>query len=229
MDPYSPEAIDTVETVKATMDRVVTDTPFAEATIGYAGISSINSDLNETSTNDFNRTVAIMLVTLFIVLTVLFRSMIMPLYMIGSLLLTYYTSAAITELIFVEGLGYDGISWAVPFFGFVMLIALGIDYSIFLLDRFREESINGMTVRDALVHSMTKMGTVIMTAAVILAGTFGAMIPSGVLSLVQIATIVITGLLLYGLIVLPLLIPAITVSFGDGVWWPFKQKSKDRD
>lgn len=229
MDPYSPEAIDTVETLKQTMERVVTDTPFDDATIGYAGISSINSDLNETSTNDFNRTVTIMLVTLFVVLTVLFRSMIMPLYMIGSLLLTYYTSAAITELIFVEGLGYDGISWAVPFFGFVMLIALGIDYSIFLLDRFREESINGMTVRDALVHSMTKMGTVIMTAAVILAGTFGAMIPSGVLSLVQIATIVITGLLLYGLIVLPLLIPAITVSFGDGVWWPFKRKVKDRE
>lgn len=227
MDPYSPEAIDTVETVKATMDRVVTDTPFEAATIGYAGISSINSDLNTTSTNDFNRTVVIMLVTLFVVMAMLFRSMIMPLYMIGSLLLTYYTSAAITELIFVEGLGYDGISWAVPFFGFVMLIALGIDYSIFLLDRFREESLNGMTVRDALVHSMTKMGTVIMTAAVILAGTFGAMIPSGVLSLVQIATIVITGLLLYGLIVLPLLIPAITVSFGDGVWWPFKPKKKD--
>ncbi|MCC5893435.1 MMPL family transporter [Exiguobacterium sp.] len=224
MDPYSPEAIEAVETVKETMDRIVTDTPFEAAAIGYAGISSINSDLNTTSTNDFNRTVAIMLVTLFVVMTALFRSMIMPLYMIASLLLTYYTSAAITELIFVEGLGYDGISWAVPFFGFVMLTALGIDYSIFLLDRFREESINGMTVRDALVHSMTKMGTVIMTAAVILAGTFGAMIPSGVLSLVQIATIVITGLLLYGLIVLPLLIPAITVSFGDGVWWPFKPK-----
>ncbi|MCT4798487.1 MMPL family transporter [Exiguobacterium profundum] len=226
MDPYSPEAIDTVETIKETMNRAVTGTPYADATIGYAGISSINSDLNETSTNDFNRTVAIMLVTLFIVLTALFRSMIMPLYMIASLLLTYYTSAAITELIFVEGLGYDGISWAVPFFGFVMLIALGIDYSIFLLDRFREETINGKTVREALIHSMTKMGTVIMTAAVILAGTFGAMIPSGVLSLVQIATIVITGLLLYGLIVLPLLIPAITISFGDGVWWPFQQKKK---
>ena len=226
MDPYSPEAIDTVETIKETMNRAVTGTPYADATIGYAGISSINSDLNETSTNDFNRTVAIMLVTLFIVLTALFRSMIMPLYMIASLLLTYYTSAAITELIFVEGLGYDGISWAVPFFGFVMLIALGIDYSIFLLDRFREETINGKTVREALIHSMTKMGTVIMTAAVILAGTFGAMIPSGVLSLVQIATIVITGLLLYGLIVLPLLIPAITISFGDGVWWPFRQKKK---
>lgn len=228
MDPYSPEAIDTVETIKETMNRAVTGTPYADATIGYAGISSINSDLNETSTNDFNRTVAIMLVTLFIVLTALFRSMIMPLYMIASLLLTYYTSAAITELIFVEGLGYDGISWPVPFFGFVILIALGIDYSIFLLDRFREETINGKTVREALIHSMTKMGTVIMTAAVILAGTFGAMIPSGVLSLVQIATIVITGLLLYGLIVLPLLIPAITVSFGDGVWWPFKRKVEDR-
>src|SRR5690606_8751286 len=143
-------------------------------------------------------------------------------FMIGSLLLTYYTSVSITELIFVNGLGYDGISWAVPFFGFIMLIALGVDYSIFLLDRFREESINGKNVRDALVTSMAKMGTVIITAAIILAGSFGAMMPSGVLSLVQIATIVITGLLLYGLIILPLLIPAITVSFGRGVWWPFR-------
>jgi putative drug exporter of the RND superfamily len=146
--------------------------------------------------------------------------------MIGSLLLTYFTSVAVAEWIFVEGLGYDGISWAVPFFGFVMLVALGVDYSIFLMDRFREQSAGGMTVTDAIKASMAKMGTVIITAAIILAGTFGAMVPSGVLSLVQIATIVITGLLLYGLIVLPLLIPAMTVSFGNGVWWPFRPKKE---
>jgi len=165
---------------------------------------------------------------LFIVLAIMFRSLIMPLFMIGSLLLTYYTSVSIAELIFVNGLGYDGISWAVPFFGFVMLVALGIDYSIFLLDRFREETINGLETNEAMYVSMKKMGSVIITAAIILAGTFGAMMPSGVLSLVQIATIVITGLLLYGLIVLPLLIPAITVSFGPGVWWPFRQKQNKK-
>ncbi|KMY52696.1 hypothetical protein AC623_00785 [Bacillus sp. FJAT-27231] len=223
-DPYSPEAIKTIERVKEAVKRAAIGTPFEKAETAYSGVSSMNSDLKEIASDDFTRTVTIMLVSLFVVLTLLFRSVIMPLYMIGSLLLTYFTSVAVAELIFVNGLGYDGISWAVPFFGFVMLVALGVDYSIFLLDRFREEAADGMTVPQAMAKSMAKMGTVIITAAVILAGTFGAMMPSGVLSLVQIATIVITGLLLYSLIILPLLIPAITVSFDNGVWWPFKRK-----
>ncbi|AQU78171.1 MMPL family transporter [Planococcus faecalis] len=223
-DPYSHEAIDITAEIKETVARTVAGTPLEDAEIAFSGISSINSDLEEVSSSDFTNTVIIMLISLFVVLAILFRSLIMPLYMIGSLLLTYYTSISIAELIFVNGLGFDGISWAVPFFGFVMLVALGVDYSIFLLDRFREESSNGVTVRDAMRTSMAKMGTVIITAAIILAGTFGAMMPSGVLSLVQIATIVITGLLLYGLIVLPLLIPAISVSFDRGVWWPFGKK-----
>ncbi|PID21998.1 hypothetical protein CSV61_07220 [Sporosarcina sp. P3] len=221
-NPYSREAISTVHDIKDTVKRAVIGTPFEDADLAFSGISSMNSDLSDISSADFTRTVTIMLIGLFIVLFVLFRSAIMPLYMIGSLLLTYYTAISITELIFVNGLGYDGVSWAVPFFGFIMLIALGVDYSIFLLDRFREESIRGMKIKEALMYSMAKMGTVIITAAIILAGTFGAMMPSGVLSLMQIATIVISGLLLYGLIILPLLIPAITVSFGRGVWWPFR-------
>ncbi|MBN8192123.1 MMPL family transporter [Bacillus sp. NTK074B] len=223
-NPYSPEAIDTVERINETTERVIKDSPLEDSEVAIGGVSSINRDLSEISTSDFTQTVTIMLISLFVVLAILFRSFIMPLYMIGSLLLTYFTSVAVAEWIFVEGLGYDGISWAVPFFGFVMLVALGVDYSIFLMDRFREQSAEGMTVTDAIKASMAKMGTVIITAAIILAGTFGAMVPSGVLSLVQIATIVITGLLLYGLIVLPLLIPAMTVSFGNGVWWPFRAK-----
>ncbi|WP_226657202.1 MMPL family transporter [Pseudalkalibacillus hwajinpoensis] len=221
-DPYSTEAIQTVREIKETVSRSIDGTPLEEATVAYSGVSSINSDLSDISTSDFTRTVIIMLVGLFIILTILFRSMIMPIVMIGSLLLTYFTSIAISELIFINLLGYDGITWAVPFFGFVMLIALGVDYSIFLLDRFNEEASIG--IMEAMHRSMAKMGTVVITAAIILAGTFGAMMPSGVLSLMQIATIVITGLLLYGLIVLPLLIPAVVVSFGNGIWWPFKPK-----
>ena len=225
-DPYSPEAIDTVHRLKDALASEVKGTPFEDADIAFGGISSVNSDLADISSSDFSNTVMIMLTTLFIVLAIMFRSLIMPLFMIGSLLLTYFTSIAIAELIFENLLGYDGISWAVPFFGFVMLVALGIDYSIFLLDRFREEAENGLTVREAMRLSMDKMGTVIITAAIILAGTFGAMMPSGVLSLMQIASIVVIGLLLYGLLVLPLLIPAITVSFDRGVWWPFGMKKK---
>ena len=94
-------------------------------------------------------------------------------------------------------MGNDGISWAVPFFSFVILVALGIDYSIFLLDRFNEEVKSG--VAEGMVTSMSKMGSVIITAAIILAGTFGAMMPSGVLTLVHVATVVIIGLLLMAL------------------------------
>lgn len=226
LNPYSPEAIDTVEEMKEAVQQAVIGTPFEKATIAYSGVSSINADLKDVTAEDFQRSVSIMLVCLAIILAILFRSFIMPLYMIASLLLTYYTSVGVAELIFVNVLGYDGITWAVPFFGFSMLIALGVDYSIFLLDRFREESIKGLSVKEALQISMAKMGTVVITAAVILAGTFAAMMPSGVLSLIQIATIVITGLLLYGIIILPLLIPAITVSFGEGAWWPFSSKRK---
>ncbi|MFP3323024.1 MMPL family transporter [Planococcus sp. SIMBA_160] len=225
-DPYSPEAIEIVASLKEAAERSINGTPLEEVDIAYGGVPSINSDLKDISESDFTRTVSIMLVSLFVVLAVLLRSFIMPLFMIGSLLLTYYSSIAITELIFVGWLGYDGITWAVPFFGFVMLVSLGIDYSIFLLDRYREEALTAADFSKAMHRSMAKMGTVIITAAILLAGTFGAMLPSGVLSLMQIATIVITGLLLYGLIVLPLLVPAITVSFADGAWWPFGLKKK---
>ncbi|MBT2581362.1 MMPL family transporter [Planococcus sp. ISL-109] len=225
-NPYSPEAINIVTDLKEAAARSINGTPLEDVEIAYGGVPSINSDLNDISASDFTRTVSIMLVSLFVVLAVLLRSFIMPLFMIASLLLTYYSSIAITELIFVNALGYDGITWAVPFFGFVMLVSLGIDYSIFLLDRYREEALTAADFTQAMRRSMAKMGTVIITAAILLAGTFGAMLPSGVLSLMQIATIVITGLLLYGLIVLPLLVPAITVSFAGGAWWPFGLKKK---
>jgi RND superfamily putative drug exporter len=133
---------------------------------------------------------------------------------------------AISEKIFVNLLGYTGISWAVPFFAFVILIALGIDYSIFLMDRFNEY--RDMPVQKAILESMKKMGTVIISAAIILGGTFAAMMPSGVLSLLEIATILLIGLILYALIVLPLFVPVMVRTFGEANWWPFI-KTRDRD
>ncbi|WP_077624876.1 MMPL family transporter [Sediminibacillus massiliensis] len=225
VNPYSEEAIDTVRQIKEAVDNEIIDTPFENAEIAYGGVSSSNADLEELSTTDLSRTMVIMMVGLFIVLTILFRSMIMPVYMIASLLLTYYTAISIAEMIFVNLMDYSGISWAVPFFSFVILVALGIDYSIFLLDRFSEEVKAG--IDKGMVTAMTKMGTVIITAAIILAGTFGAMMPSGVLTLVQVASVVIIGLLLYGLVILPLLVPSIVVTLGEGNWWPFTRK-KDK-
>ncbi|MBY4605523.1 MMPL family transporter [Bacillus sp. SPARC3] len=221
-NPYSEQAIRTINQIKKAVANEVDGTPLEDAQIVYGGVTSVNADLKELSTTDFSRTMVIMIIGLFIVLTILFRSMIMPIYMIASLLLTYYTSISITELIFVNGLGNTGVSWAVPFFSFVILIALGVDYSIFLLDRFKEEVHLG--IAQGVVRSMSKMGSVIITAAIILAGTFAAMMPSGVNTLMQVASVIIIGLLLYGLVILPLFIPAIIMTFGEGNWWPFGRK-----
>ncbi|NPC91372.1 MMPL family transporter [Bacillus sp. WMMC1349] len=224
INPYSEQAITTINEIKKSVADEVAGTPLKKATIMYGGVTSQNADLKDISTADLSRTMIIMVVGLFFVLSILFRSMMMPIYMLASLFVTYYTAISITEFIFVHISGDDGISWAVPFFSFVILIALGIDYSIFLLDRFKEEIQLGIS--RGIVRSMSKMGSVIMTAAIILAGTFAAMMPSGVNTLMQVATVVIIGLLLYGLIILPLLIPSVIISFGEGNWWPFSRKKE---
>ncbi|WP_066368060.1 MMPL family transporter [Neobacillus fumarioli] len=211
-NPYSNAAIHSIPEIKDTVKRTVKGTKLENAQIAVGGVSSMNHDLDQISKDDYSRTVILMLAGISIILIILLRSFVMPLYLIGSLILTYYTAMSITEKIFVNWQGYSGISWAVPFFAFVMLIALGIDYSIFLMDRFNEYQ--HLPVQQAILQSMKKMGTVIISAAIILGGTFAAMMPSGVLSLLEIATILLIGLALYAFIILPLLIPVMVKTFG---------------
>jgi RND superfamily putative drug exporter len=220
-NPYSNEAISRVPELNQAVKRAVKGTKLENAQIAIGGVTSIYHDLNTISEHDYSRTVVLMLIGIGIILMILLRSLIMPLYLIASLVLTYYTSMAISETIFVDILGYTGISWAVPFFAFVILIALGIDYSIFLMDRFNEY--RHLPVEQAIWTSMKKMGTVIISAAIILGGTFAAMMPSGVLSLLEIATILLIGLILYALFILPLFVPVMVKTFGSANWWPFIQ------
>jgi putative drug exporter of the RND superfamily len=220
IDPYSNEAMQTIAEINEQTERVLAAYP-ENYTYSLGGLPASNADLSEISDQDFYRTAVIMLSGIFLVLIFMLRSFVMPVYILASLIGTYIISMAVTELIFVTILGYPGISWAVPFFGFVMLMALGVDYSIFLMARFAE-NMNGSDVESALLEAMKKIGTVILSAAIILAGTFGAMMPSGVLSLVQIGTLVLTGLLLYAFVMLPLFVPLMVKMFGNSNWLPFK-------
>lgn len=223
--PYSNEAMAQIDDMEQAVKRATKDTKLENAVMAIGGIASTNADLDTMSSQDYSRTVALMLVGIALILIFLFRSIIMPVYIIGSLILTYFTSMAINEAIFVNLLGYAGISWAVPFFAFVILVALGVDYSIFLMDRFNEYK--NLLVQQAMFMAMKKMGTVIISAAIILSGTFAAMMPAGMLSLLQIASITIMGLFLYSFVVLPLFIPVMVKTFGPANWWPFQRPSND--
>ncbi|MBE6183574.1 MAG: MMPL family transporter [Bacillus sp. (in: Bacteria)] len=218
-NPYSNEAIDMINHIHQSIKDSTKNTKLENAHVGIDGVTSINHDLRSLSKNDYTHTVILMLAGAAVALIIFLRSIIMPIYILVSLLITYYASMAVTELIFIHLGGYSGLSWAVPFFGFVILIALGIDYSIFLMERFNEYQ--ALSVADAILYAMKNMGTVIISAVIILSGTFAAMLPSGVLTLMQIATLTLTGLLFYTFLVLPLLIPVIAKTLGKVNWWPF--------
>lgn len=222
-NPYDTSSLQLMEEVKAAFARAAVDTKLAEAEFAVGGVTSIYADLDQVSASDYSRTVLFMIAGLSIILIVLLRSLIMPLYLIASLIVTYFTSISVAELIFTQWFGYSGLSWAVPFFAFVILMALGIDYSIFLMDRFNEYK--HLRPEEAIWHAMKNMGTVIISAAVILGGTFAAMLPSGVLSILEIATVVLTGLFLYAFVLLPLFVPVMVKTFDRANWWPFRRPS----
>jgi len=219
-NPYELETMKLIGPLQEAIDRGLKGTAYdAGSKHEIGGVTSGNNDLHKISSADYSRTVVLMLIGIGLILIFMFRSIVIPIYLVVSLIGTYYTSLAITELIFVRILGHSGTSWTVPFFGFVLLIALGVDYSIFLMDRFREY--RDLPPQEAILKAMRNMGTVILSAALILGGTFAAMLPSGVMSLLQIATMVLCGLFLYAVIVLPLFVPVMVRTFGEANRWPF--------
>ncbi|EAD4817949.1 MMPL family transporter [Listeria monocytogenes] len=224
-NPYSNEAMDSIDDINEQLSASMKGTKLENAKIGIGGMTSANYDTRDMSTADYHLVLVIVLASVFVTLVIVLRSLVMPIYLIASLVLTYFAALGFAEIIFMRILGYSGLTWATPFFGFVVLVALGIDYSIFLMSRFNEY--NGLSVRDRMIKAMKNMGGVIFSAVIILGGTFAAMMPAGVLSLLEIATVVLIGLVLYAVVILPLFVPVMVKLFGRGNWWPFITRKGD--
>jgi putative drug exporter of the RND superfamily len=207
VDPYSKEAMEIVRNLDKIVENNVKGTSLKNAVIGIGGISSQNRDLDDVATGDFTTTRLIMLLGILLVLLVITKSVLTSGYIIVSLLAAYFAALSMTDLIFNKLLDYAGLGWNVPFFSFIMIIALGVDYSIFMITRYQEYRKTGEV--EAIVIAAKKVGGVVISAAVILAGTFAAMYSSGVEALLQIATTVIIGIVLLSLLMLPLFIPAM--------------------
>jgi len=174
--------------------------------VALGGRTVQNVDLQEISSNDFLRTATIMLIGIGLVLIVITRSLLKPIFIIASLIVAYYTSVGMSELISSNLLQVDNLGWNVPFFSFIMIVALGVDYSIFLMMRYRE--LDGDSTK-AIVDAARHIGGVVISAAIILGGTFAALIPSGVITLIEVATTVILGLFLLSFVMLPIFLPAL--------------------
>ena len=128
---------------------------------------------------------------------------------------------ALGQLMFVDVLHHTGIYWVLPFFVLLPLVALGVDDAIFLMSRFEEMLRARTTPHAAIRQALGRMGQVILSAAVIMGGTFGSMAASGVTSLTELGVVVVLGLFLYTFVLLGFFVPAATAIVGWGLRWPF--------
>ncbi|GAA1379205.1 MMPL family transporter [Catellatospora chokoriensis] len=209
----SPAALATVERLRAAVHAI----DGAQAKVG--GFSAINYDVQHTSQRDRNVIIPLVLGVIFLILMVLLRSLIAPLLLIATVVLSYLATLGISGIVFKDVLGFAGADSSYPLFAFVFLVALGVDYNIFLMTRVREEA-GKLGHTAGTLKGLAVTGGVITSAGVVLAATFAALAVLPLVFVVEIAFAVAFGVLLDTLLVRSLLVPALTVDIGRFVWWP---------
>ncbi|MEO6020648.1 MAG: MMPL family transporter [Knoellia sp.] len=216
----SPAAEETVRRLRASLDDVSPD-----ALVG--GQAAINLDVLDASGRDLRVIVPAILVVIFLVLCLLLRSVLAPLLLVVANVISFAATIGVASLVFDHVLGFGGSDPAIPLYGFVFLVALGIDYSIFLMTRVREESVHRGT-RPGVLVGLAVTGGVITSAGIVLAATFSSLTVLPLVFLVQVAFIVAFGVILDTFVVRSLLVPALVHDIGGRVWWPARL-ARDRN
>lgn len=211
--PDSPAAQDTVEAVRDSVHAV----PDANALVG--GNTAIALDAQEAASRDSAVIMPLVLAAVLVILMILLRAFVAPLVLIATVVLSFAAALGLSSLIFEHVLGFAGADTAFPLFVFVFLVALGIDYNIFLMTRVHEEARQHGTRRGALI-GLAATGGVITSAGLVLAGTFAVLATLPVVAFAEIGITVALGVLLDTLIVRSILVTALNLDIGRFMWWP---------
>ncbi|MFA5788102.1 MAG: MMPL family transporter, partial [Actinomycetota bacterium] len=218
-DAYSTRSLDAIGEIRSLAKLSLARTPLAGSEVLVTGTSAYFDDIRRVSGEDTKLIVAVVIIGVFIVLALLLRSLVAPAYLVATVLLSLMSTLGLTTLVFQGLLHRSGISWFIPTFLFVILVALGADYNIFLMSRIREEA--GRSVTSVAVgEGLRFTGHVITSAGLILAGTFAALMAASLKSLAEMGFAVTVGVLLDTFIVRSLLVPSLAVLLGRHNWWP---------
>jgi RND superfamily putative drug exporter len=211
----SSAAYDTIKRLRTALHAV----PGANAEVG--GASAATLDVQQASVHDRNLIIPIVLLVILLVLGLLLRALIAPLLLILTVVLSFAAALGVSGFVFTHVFHFAGADQAFPLFAFIFLVALGIDYNIFLMTRVREETLQFGT-RTGILRGLAVTGGVITSAGLVLAATFAVL---GVLPLVFLAEIGFTvafGVLLDTILVRSILVPALATEIGRRIWWPSK-------
>ncbi|WP_282826286.1 MMPL family transporter [Gulosibacter sediminis] len=214
----------------AAAEATVTEIRAAYADAGLdalvGGVTATAIDTNAASIHDRNLIIPAVLLVILLILMLLLRSVLAPVLLVLTTVLSFFAALGVAALVFNEVFHFPGADAAVPLYGFVFLVALGIDYNIFLMTRVREETLRFGT-REGILRGLAATGGVITSAGLVLAATFAALAVIPILFLAQIAFIVAFGVLLDTFLVRAVLVPALFTDVGRAVWWPSKLARKD--
>ncbi len=220
VDPYSKQAEEAIDPIRAAARKAGGD----DVLVG--GQTAIQLDGREAATRDTLLIVPIALAIVFLILMVLLRAVLAPLLLIATVILSFGAALGVSVVVYDVIFGFPGSDASLPLYAFVFLVALGIDYNIFLMARVREETQRHGT-RAGMIRGLAVTGGVITSAGIVLAGTFSVL---GVLPLVfltQIGFVVAFGVLLDTFLVRSVLVPALVLDIGQRVWWPSKLARTD--
>ncbi|MEP6696025.1 MAG: MMPL family transporter, partial [Pseudonocardiales bacterium] len=219
-DPGSPQGDATVQRLRNRVHQV----DGADALVG--GGTSANLDVQKASQRDRTVIIPIVLLVILVILALLLRAIVAPLLLVASVVLSFTATLGVCSLVFTHIFGFAGADSAFPLFTFIFLVALGIDYNIFLMTRVREETLARGT-RPGILKGLAVTGGVITSAGVVLAATFSVL---GVLPLVfltELGFAVAFGVLMDTLLVRSVVVPALSYDIGKRIWWPSRLSRAD--
>ncbi|HZB76079.1 MAG TPA: MMPL family transporter [Solirubrobacteraceae bacterium] len=219
-EPYSTEAFNLVPDLRAAAKEAG-----GPGTL-VGGPSAIEYDVRQSAARDTKLIIPIALVVVLGILILLLRSLVAPLLLIGTVILSFAAALGISLVVFDVVFGFAGVDPSFPLFAFIFLVALGIDYNIFLMARVREETARHGT-RQGMIRGLAVTGGVITSAGIVLAGTFSVLALLPLVFLTEIGFVIAFGVLLDTFIVRSILVPALVLDIGPKIWWPSRLQHED--
>ena len=197
----------------------------ADSSALIGGTSAVYYDVRQANDRDNKTIIPIILLVITLILGVLLRSILSAIVLLGTVVLSFFATLGVSALVFNHVFGFAGGDNSFPLFAFIFLVALGIDYNIFLMSRVREES-QKIGTRAGVIKGLTVTGSVITSAGIVLAATFAVLGLLPLVPLAQLGFAVAFGVLLDTIIVRSILVPALVHEIGPKIWWPSKLQNK---
>lgn len=217
LEPFDSRAMDQTRAIADTARSAQSNTSLSDASIAMAGMTPVYSEMRDYYNHDLRFIVVATIAIVFLILAVLLRAVVAPLYLVATVVVSYLSALGVGVIAF-QLIGGQPLAWSVPGMAFIVLVAVGADYNLLLISRIREESPRGL--RSGVIRTVGTTGGVITSAGLIFAASMFGMLFGSISTMVQAGFVIGAGLLLDTFLVRTVTVPALAVLMGRGNWWP---------